>query len=170
MNLKQTKTHCMYKIALIIAIFAMPFSGTACSCMGVSHIESSVKAADAVFEGSVLSSKKIAVMDKDFGYFVFNYMQYKIKVSQGFKNAKRNKIITVTTGMGRGDCGFQFLMGKKYIFYTQFENRYYNGGPILPKYLSTNTCTRTKKTDAVECKLIKDFVKYGRIDKLYSDF
>jgi hypothetical protein len=55
--------------------------------------------------------------------------------------------IAVITGVGHGDCGFRFAVGKEYIIYATWRTQFLNDEPTVRKFLYTDICTRT--TDLV---------------------
>ncbi|SHJ21291.1 hypothetical protein [Flavobacterium terrae] len=134
----------MKKYLLIVMLFITSFS-FACSCIGKSKIKTSLKSADAVFVGTIISSKKVKIkMDSsNVGIDSLNFlsmMEYKISITQRIKGKTLNDTIKVYSGFGNGDCGFRFNIGQKYIVYSHFEE-YSWWGKV--NFLSTDICMRT---------------------------
>ncbi len=63
--------------------------------------------------------------------------------------------VTVFTGMGDGDCGFNFQIGKSYLVYANNETQ--DGEELL----RTNICTRTAEvtSDVDELTTLKKLAK-----------
>jgi len=101
----------------------------ACSCVpqGSESIETQVKEAytnsKAIFSGEV-----IEVIKKPDVYFV----EVKFKLDKSWKNEFKDTV-SITTGRGGGDCGYEFEVGKKYLVYADGDKN----------KLRTNICTRT---------------------------
>jgi hypothetical protein len=120
-------------IFVSIFIFFLWLAGAgeakACSCdlPTTNNLQSLVKKAykdsKAVFSGQVL---EITRNEKLW------FIQVRFRPEKSWKN-ELSKEITITTGLGSGDCGFSFEVGKKYLIYA-------NG---TAKNLGTNICTRT---------------------------
>lgn len=86
------------------------------------------KNAYAVFSGRVL---EITKQPQDF------YVSVRLLIKESWKgNLPRE--ITVTTGLGNGDCGYPFEVGESYLIYANGSNK---------NKLSTNICQRTKIRD-----------------------
>lgn len=115
---------------IILAILAFTFFGGlcvsnnfACSCIPSPMVKESYERSSAVFVGEV-----IEIVQKPDVFFV----EVKFKIEQKW-NEGIGKIVTINTGKGGGDCGYQFEVGKKYLVYASQGN----------KGLNTNFCTRT---------------------------
>ena len=117
----------------------------ACSCVpqGNESIETQVKEAytnsTAIFVGEV-----VEVIEKP------NTFITQVK----FKNVKSWKVefkdaISITTGRGGGDCGYNFEVGKKYLVYADGDKN----------KLRTNICTRTSAFESNEDIAFLDKIK-----------
>ncbi|MBA4121425.1 MAG: hypothetical protein H0X72_03030 [Acidobacteria bacterium] len=124
----------MNKIIFTIFFFAFitvlsVINALACSCVPQESesIEKQVKEAytnsTAVFVGEV-----VEVIEKP---DTFN-TEVKFKNVKSWKNEFKDSV-SITTGRGGGDCGYEFEVGKKYLIYA-----YGDKGK-----LGTNICTRT---------------------------
>lgn len=125
----------------------------ACSCIGETSATKAVKNAATVFVGKVISKEKIAVAYPNQGpQFIFNiyHNKFTFKVLRKIKGEIVADNIEVITGMGSGDCGFQFMIGKEYVVYANWKDQYVNEGERIPKFLFTNICTRTTNKVAEE--------------------
>src|SRR5690242_12833412 len=91
-------------------------SGMACSCVGSAPTcQATWLQADAVFVGRVYwSSSKIT--KNQFGQEVLR-RSVKIKVLEPFVGDVQGWV-TIETGMGGGDCGFNFSWSEKYVVYA----------------------------------------------------
>lgn len=150
----------MKKHLLFVILFFTTFS-FACSCIGKSKIKTSLKSADAVFVGTVISSKKVKIkmdssnVEKDSLNFL-SKMEYKISITQLIKGKILNDTIKIYSDFGDDDCGFHFNIGKKYIVYSRYEI-YSWWGKV--NFLSTNICMRTMLYNDKEFKKIMRFRK-----------
>lgn len=103
----------MKKLLLAVFVFAALFTAQvqpayACSCVIPGTPEEELEKSDAVFRGEVAK-----IESADYGYDVT------ILVTEILKGLEENTIATyVHTGMGGGDCGFNFEEGKVYLVYA----------------------------------------------------
>ncbi len=87
------------------------------------QIKESYKKSAAIFSGKVIEVIKIPN-----AYFV----KVKFKSEKIYKGEMLNEII-VSTGLGNGDCGYRFEVGKSYLIYAYGDS----------DNLLTNICQRT---------------------------
>lgn len=86
--------------------------------------------ADAVFAGTVVGSRTINVKD---GEFTFPMRLVRLTVEQPLRGMKSTEV-EVRTGMGGGDCGYEFRLGQRYLVYAHWQD----------EQLTTSICTRTR--------------------------
>jgi hypothetical protein len=84
--------------------------------------------ADTVFSGQVISINTQPSSDRGWSNRIVRFL-----VKESFRGVNTPEV-EVTTGMGGGDCGFGFQIGKEYLVYA-----YLGEG----KKLATGICTRT---------------------------
>lgn len=136
----------------------------ACSCIGESSVKQSVKGSDLVVIGRVLSGDKFTEVDSTwlFGkdssgnnrYFSYNKMHYIVLVTTKFKGTFHGDTISIRTGMGGGDCGYQFNIGGDYIIYGYKNSERLSAQQIE---FTTNLCSRTRPAnDKFEIAAIKN--------------
>lgn len=94
----------------------------ACSCIPPLPASEAFKSADAVFVGSVTSFGVRGEPEKsDFdGREVLAFRQGRqavFRVKKAYKGVQE-ETITVFTGEGGGDCGFDFIVGHEYLIYA----------------------------------------------------
>jgi Tissue inhibitor of metalloproteinase len=137
----------------------------ACSCSTPS-IEKDIKLSDVVIVAKVISNEHIYVENKDLkkGKFKTSLSKTIVEVEQKFKGKNKKSTVTFYSGNGRGNCGFQFEVGERYIIFGYKKGRLlslYDFG--LPKNKSlywTDTCTRTRKYDIEEYEnIVKAYKK-----------
>jgi hypothetical protein len=123
---------------LIIAIALLAWFGVmipaarACSCGDTGTPCESYGAASAVFAGTVIARRekeKPNPNDDDLHY----RRMYKFSVEQSFLGVDTTEV-EILTGLGGGDCGYEFKIGGRYLVYAY---RYRNE-------LVTTICSRTK--------------------------
>jgi len=115
----------------LLVFLILPKMVTACSCdlpvQGKSVRQQVIDArlkAEAVFVGKVLSVESPADM---------LYKKITLEVRDEWKGANVQKV-TILTGRGGGDCGYEFEVGGTYLVYAYGDNH---------TYLGTNICQRT---------------------------
>lgn len=166
----------MKSILTILAIALFGLTGqkaTACSCIGESTVEGGYKNADMVTTGKIItvetkwlpdSARMKRMVELGFpadsldkrliGYYLKKAL---VKVDKVYKGDSIPDTLTIYTGMGGGDCGFQFNEGQKYIIYGD-TNSYFGGFFRDQKILSgrdvywTNICTRTQVHNGKEIR------------------
>lgn len=145
---------------IFLIIFFVAFSSVAycCSCIGEATVKQELKRSDVVFTGKVISKKIIdtrSPTDTLMQGLKMYMAEYTLQVSTIFKGKIKQDTITIITGVGGGDCGFNFEIGTEDIVYSSFENKYYPHGNTVSKFLYTNICKRTRlATDTAEIKAL----------------
>ncbi|MGR6088659.1 MAG: hypothetical protein ACU4F9_10815 [Arcticibacter sp.] len=156
----------------------------ACSCIGQRTVEEEVKHADAVFIGTVLSKQLITLTDSTILKMSPNdttirnslmskmtIARYDLLVQDIYKGKITNDTLTIYTGLGGGECGIRFEIGKKYIVYG--ENETYLGQvnndfnfPKAKNTFWTYNCLRTTSYFQDE---ITEIEKFARKQKHKTD-
>ncbi len=148
------------KIVLILIITVLSLSSLACSCVGKSSVKEGVHKSNIVFSGKILT-KNVFVLDDSIlpkGLKLYQ-TEYKILVAKVYKGKMRKDTISLITGIGKGDCGFEFKVGNDYIVYSNYKDKYFTLGKRVKKFLYTDICTRTKPFDENEHQ---EILKYTR--------
>lgn len=117
----------MKKLLLAIFVFSALFTAQvqpvyACSCIMPGTPQEEMVNAEAVFSGKVLEIEEV-----NYGYDVT------LEVLEVWKGVDRS-IVQVHTGMGGGDCGFNFEEGKEYVVYASSGE-----GELLEVYICSLT-------------------------------
>ena len=122
-----------WKVFLFFAVL-LPLSATkalACSCGGPALPCQDYWKASAVFVGTVSSSARSSyTIDKT----AFEGRLVHFAVDRVFRDVEGAEV-EVTTGLGGGDCGYDFRVGGQYLVYA-YRN--------ADKKLATGICTRTR--------------------------
>lgn len=115
---------------VLYLFFFTPTSVQACLCaMGDSVTpEELLDMHDAVFIGKVVDERKAT----DWGRV------FKFQVSSGWKGVDQAEI-SIRTGNGNGDCGYDFQVGQEYLVYATRLEANLDGSD-----LNTNICTATR--------------------------
>lgn len=119
----------MKKITLCLALLSALVSADvalACSCAPQPPPQEAMRHSAAVFTGTVLEIT-------DSGTNPGSTRQVRIRVERVWKGAKCGEV-TITTGLGDADCGYNFQPGQGYLIYA-FKQK---------GQLGTNICTRTR--------------------------
>jgi len=102
-------------VAALALCLSMPGAGFACSCvfaLGNSQPCVAFQEADAVFVGKVTGSSVVTKGKPRWAHRVVHFA-----VLEGFAGVK-GKTIDIGTGLGDGDCGYEFATGKSYFVYA----------------------------------------------------
>lgn len=118
----------------------------ACTCDGTSTVKGSLEGSDLVIIGKVISGEEFRALDSTIGgnrYYSYPKMRYRVAIKEKFKGNCASDTITIITGLGGGDCGYQFGVGYEYLIYgyKQFQDKLTNQ-PV--NVFETNICTRTR--------------------------
>jgi hypothetical protein len=99
----------------------------ACKCaLEPLSVRRSLQSSTMVFRGKVLSVETV-----ENGAMKFRRVKFVLK--RLWKGSEQ-PYVAIATGMGNGDCGYQFIKGKEYLVYASGTDR----------NLETQDCTRTK--------------------------
>jgi hypothetical protein len=171
--------------AILTLISLTVFNDTvACSCIGKSSVTEEVKKTDVVFIGKVVGKTAVKIWSDTTGtrfsyekekkkekmdtlsydeykwrrgLFGIDMVDYQIVVSKKYKGHHLQDTITVRTGLGSGDCGFEFQLGSNYLVYARRESSVKYTLPKLGRnrkelkgIFRTNICSRTKPVERAE--------------------
>lgn len=143
-------------IYIIIAFLLTTLNSFCCSCVGTETVKQAFRASDVVIYGEVISIGKHNLSEElHYGDTIEWFTnEVTIKVTTNLKNGNA-EFVTVYTGMGDGDCGFNFQIGKSYLVYAKDETQ--DGEELL----RTNICTRTAEvtSDFDELTTLKKLAK-----------
>lgn len=155
----------------------------ACSCIGQRTVEEEVKHADAVIIGTILSKQIVTLTDSAMLKMFSNdttmrnspmikksFARYDFLVQDIYKGNITKDTLTIYTGLGGGDCGTRFEIGKKYIVYGENETYFgqVNNDFKFPKAKNTfwtYNCLRTTSYFQDEITEIEKYAKRKHIDK-----
>ena len=151
----------IFFVSLLFLMF-WKSSSFACNCVGKTSINKALKNSDLVFLGKVIHQERITVPYKLIGTdtsinYYFNKFTFKIRTI--YKGKSRTEMIQIITGIGNGDCGFEFEEGMMYIVYSNWRSEYFNGDTKVDKFLYTDICKRTTSKVTVEEKNINKYKK-----------
>ena len=160
-------------LLFLIVIMILPFNEAfACTCIGESSVKSAIKSSDVVLNGRILTKETFAIYDSsDIEMFHVDsmssnatpeqiFMKYVLAVDEVFKGKRNLKEIEIISGVGGGDCGNNFDVGKDYIIYgskqSYFGNNNEHKAPSENKNVFwTNICTRTQELHSKEIEQIR---------------
>jgi len=129
-----------------------------CSCIGENTVKQEIKNSDVVLFGEVVSVDTIKIEFQP-GNIIFLRLKVDIRVFNLFKGRINSDIISVYTGIGGGDCGYNFQLGKEYLIYADYKTRQFNFSNKIPKFLYTDICKRTCELNDNELKEISRYRK-----------
>lgn len=147
----------MIRIIMLSAVLILSFhaTGFTCSCVRPGpEIQEDYQKAEVVFIGQCMKAEYI--FQKDAGLDRLPHIvRYTFDVKHVWKGTFLNGTITIDTGMGFGDCGFQFNLGLSYIVYGYNENgRIYTGicrrtrlAGFYPDYIEEKAQKEIKELD-----------------------
>jgi hypothetical protein len=129
---------CIVGVALFVMIFSVA-NALGCSCGVPGTPCQGYGSASAVFVGTAIAvrtAERTANSDKDEDYWAPR--TFKFTVEQSFLGLQAMEV-EVSTGMGSGDCGYDFKLGSRYLVYAYEVSK--------AKRLRTSICSRTKPFD-----------------------
>lgn len=134
---------------------------SACSCFGQSSVKTSIKKSNLVFVGQVTHKEEITVqLDLIYTSINQHFNRFTFVVKRVYKGKVKTKTIQVVTGVGSGDCGIKFEVGKEYIVYSKWRNRHSEIAEKVKRFLHTDICTRTTSKFLAEEAKIKRRCKH----------
>jgi hypothetical protein len=150
----------------ILIVFLLASAGNslfACTCLGPISVEQGVKESDAVFVGQIISREMIEdstiQIYGDTSRYIIKELRakYKVVVLEKFKGNFTQDTLTIITGLGDADCGYQFIVGKKFIIYAY--KQYIGRVNQAPATYETDICTRTTGYNEREVEAIRKVIK-----------
>lgn len=108
-------------LAASILIFCTPSLVSACTCgLEVGSCTQAWKSGQVIFTGKVTSKLTVSPANLN-EYFTRNAFQF--SVSESFRgSAIAGQDITIYTGTGGGDCGYEFKIGTSYLVYASVHD------------------------------------------------
>jgi hypothetical protein len=118
-----------------LALTLLSFSDTAfaCECAKANTVCRAYERAEVVFIGTPKEVPRNESKDR-IGNSERAYRIFRFSVDQAFRGVNDSQV-SVLTGQGDGDCGYDFKSGEQYLVYASRDSQ---------KMLSTSTCSRTK--------------------------
>jgi hypothetical protein len=148
----------MKTLFVILFIIVSNCHCLACGCIGQSSVKKEIKRSGIVIVGKILDREDFFVIDS-LTRIKISKVKYRIAIKTVYKGRFSTGIAEIITGTGNGDCGFEFEVGKSYIVYANYRNRLYPQGKIVPGYLYTDACKRTRYEDGKELSEIEKKLK-----------
>ena len=134
----------MKSLLLLVIVSLVHCYGQACSCIGKESFDEAFKKSELVVSARIIDVKRVKIWS-DTTYAQWNYnpsvdtltleeykfeertygfheLEYSFVVESTFKGADVKDTLRVRTGFGEGDCGFQFMVGEKYLIYAVSEH------------------------------------------------
>jgi hypothetical protein len=181
MKLKHRKVICFVSFLLLLHIAPAAF---ACSCVGRENqtTESELAVVDLAVKGKIISvsdyhhydTATLTLSGQRFDssrarFFIRNYRVFTLVVDHKFKGAKNmSDTIKIVTGMGGGDCGYDFEVGRDYIVYgdtwknklvktrgRKMGNRKIVEEVAVPDWYYTDICRLTQESNEKELQTLK---------------
>lgn len=148
-------------LIIIILFIAFTTKVYACDCKGKKSVKEEFKLSKSVISGRVISREEVVVTDTTIEKSTKNsrngrlIVKYTFLISEKYKGEFSSNTITIYTGIGESDCGFQFELGGNYIVYG--IDGIYNDRIFTDKESSlwTINCLRTRKYEKKEIEQIK---------------
>jgi len=160
---------------IILGFFTVKSYG--CKCGGEESVEEGINRLSSVVVGTIISKELITIQDSsttnsfrkdnrasDKHVYFISFYKFDLAIQKVFKGEYRKDTIHIYTGKGHGDCGFNFIVGNKYIIYGSMESYFSTINPSLnyPKgtdILWTNICSRTTLFNRSEIEEIEKYKK-----------
>lgn len=181
--MRHDKMRTTLTILTILILIGMTDKIFACSCSGRSTVEQEVKHADAVIVGTILSKQIVTLTDstilkmspndtiiRNSPMSKMTIARYDLLVQNIYKGIITNDTLKIYTGLGSGDCGIRFEIGKKYIVYGENETYFgqVNNDFKFPREKNsywTHSCLRTTSYFQDEITEIEKYAKRKQIEK-----
>ncbi len=151
-------------ICLVAIVFTLHTAALACKCAEhpAKPKRKEFKTTDRIFTGKVISVK-----DTVFGEMKVrggaSYKAYTFEVIGYYKGKKTEKIITIITGQGGGDCGYNFTVGKNYTVHATMQGVGFFIDGVEQQQLHTNSCSYTQPANTDHAKLMKRYFGFKKV-------
>jgi hypothetical protein len=127
------KEHMRAIFLVAMGVLSLVGHAMACSCTRPGSAKIGLRLSDAVFLGDVLTVRDSVQKMPNGG--ARKFLIASVRVKEAWKGVCADTVVTMFTGYGGGDCGYEFEQGGEYLIYAH--------GPRLG-FLITSICTRTK--------------------------
>ena len=140
---------------------------SACSCIGQRTVEEEIIHSDIVVVGTIISIEEIKIYDTvNIDLEIFHIINRNdLIVNTLYKGNLNTDTVSVFSGSGFGDCGYQFEIGGKYIVYGINYNYQGKTNDNLTNEFFTTICYRTKRYQNEEIFEIEKFVKRKQVEQ-----
>lgn len=159
----------MEVLLIILSIFQLKTTSPHCTCLPVT-VEQNVKKSTLIFTGKVIKVDTIAIYEDGLPELAYRGGHLAVvKIKSILKGKYNNDTIKIMTGVGQGDCGFNFKPKVDYIIYSKERNyeqidstnhETKNFYKRTRSYYSTTICDRTsthiKNEEREILKLLKN--------------
>lgn len=149
------------RVTVVLLIWVLLISSGvrlwACSCIEQTTCDPHFYG-DSDFTGQVLSEARVPPGDQ----ITWWHLSVRIRVIESFRGVRKaGEIVNVQTGMGGGDCGYHFEVGKRYLV-----DAWERGGT-----LSTGICSRTATVDRgeVDIRILRRIAAHQRLPELAGE-
>jgi len=132
-------------ILTYILLLFCSYETYACSCISKANVKNEIKTSDVVIIGKVVAEKSFTIEVDSFPMLNINLKEYTFLIEKKLKGKTQQDTLKIVTGIGNGDCGFKFLLGKKYIVYASFTDIGPELSPQTFNFLFTDICRRTRE-------------------------
>ncbi|TNE78448.1 MAG: hypothetical protein EP332_14150 [Bacteroidetes bacterium] len=134
----------MTRFALLVIFTIGAQLGFGCSCIGKSDTVQSIHPKQMLVSGTIIKSMIVEqqIGDSMPGYPVFRRKSaiYLMAIDTVYQGKRIADTVEIHTGIGGGDCGYPFEIGKRYIvFASNYPLKFFKTNRIL----KTNICTYT---------------------------
>ena len=115
-------------VALFFLMSAYAYEAHACSCADSGPPCQAFWKTDAVFSATVISKSVVTVETGNESFPREQQIAVKLLVEDTFRGSLGGNDVEIVTGMGGGDCGYNFEKGRKYLIYaSEYRGRLYAG-------------------------------------------
>lgn len=115
-------------LSIIFLMFTCAYEAQACDCAASGPPCQSFWKTDAVFSATVISKSVTTVETGNESLPREQLIAVKLLVEDTFRGSLGGNDVEIVTGMGGGDCGYNFEKGKKYLVYaSEWHGRLYAG-------------------------------------------
>ena len=148
------------KNIFVILFFCSPSIFLACSCIGKSNIKIEIAKSNIILSGKILSKRIFSIKIEDVvEEFYPKKIEYAVLVTKIYKGSLLKDTLRIMTGLGNGDCGYNFLLNRTYIIYGVYAEKHFEGGQKVSQFVETDICSRTRLYEFLEQKKILKYLR-----------
>lgn len=131
----------------LLSFFTVTLLFLSCTCIeensSDNYIKEEVKEADLIARVKVTNIEYIILSDSITEYTAFPYYKCDVEILDLVKGRLTTKEGSIYTGLGNGDCGYNFIVGNEYIVFCKLREL-----TLTNRFYYTDVCSLTRESSS----------------------